>query len=405
MKRIVVIGGGFAGLWAAAAAARRFDEVGTRGGEVKITLVNRDPWHVIRVRAYEQDLSDTRIAIADVLDPIGVELVLGEVSAIDVGARTVTVGGGRQLHYDRLVLAAGSRLHMPDIPGLARHAFHVDTYDGGEALNRHIVGLGRRPASPARDTVLVVGAGLTGIEAACEMPQKLARAGIPGGCVILADALPRVGSDMGEEARPVIERALGDLGIATRTGITVEAVDAEGITLAGGERIATETLVWAGGMRASPLAALLPVARDRLGRLAVDEHMRVRGVTGVFAAGDIAAAVLDGTHTSVMSCQHGRPMGRFAGHNAVGDLLGLDLLPLRIEHYVTCLDLGPWGALYTEGWDRRLAVSGPEAKKTKQTINCVRIYPPRTRDRREILDAAAPVVQAPPLRLRQSAAE
>jgi NADH dehydrogenase len=206
-------------------------------------------------------------------------------------------------------------------------------------------------------------------------------------------------------ARPVIERALGDLGIATRTGITVEAVDAEGITLAGGERIATETLVWAGGMRASPLAALLPVARDRLGRLAVDEHMRVRGVTSVFAAGDIAAAVLDGTHTSVMSCQHGRPMGRFAGHNAVGDLLGLDLLPLRIEHYVTCLDLGPWGALYTEGWDRRLAVSGPEAKKTKQTINCVRIYPPRTRDRREILDAAAPVVQAPPLRLRQSAAE
>jgi NADH dehydrogenase len=93
-------------------------------------------------------------------------------------------------------------------------------------------------------------------------------------------------------------------------------------------------------------------------------------------------------------------MGRFAGNNAASDLLGLELLPLRIEHYVTCLDLGPWGALYTEGWDRRVALAGPEAKKIKQTINCVRIYPPRSRDRREILDAYAPVVQTPPL-LRQ----
>ena len=60
MKQVVVIGGGFAGLWAAAAAARRLDEVGGPAANVKITLVNRDPWHVIRVRAYEQDLSDTR---------------------------------------------------------------------------------------------------------------------------------------------------------------------------------------------------------------------------------------------------------------------------------------------------------------------------------------------------------
>jgi NADH dehydrogenase len=72
---------------------------------------------------------------------------------------------------------------------------------------------------------------------------------------------------------------------------------------------------------------------------------------------------------------------------------------------VTCLDLGPWGALYTEGWDRRLALTGPEAKKTKQTINRVRIYPPRNRDRREILDAYAPVLTPSPLRLQRAAAE
>jgi NADH dehydrogenase len=72
------------------------------------------------------------------------------------------------------------------------------------------------------------------------------------------------------------------------------------------------------------------------------------------------------------------------------------MLPLRIDWYTTILDLGPWGALYTEGWDRQPAAQGPAAKRTKETINRQRIYPPMSRDRREILDAAAPLIQAPP---------
>jgi NADH dehydrogenase len=89
-------------------------------------------------------------------------------------------------------------------------------------------------------------------------------------------------------------------------------------------------------------------------------------------------------------------MGRFAGHNVACDLLGLPLLPLTIDWYVTVLDLGSWGAIYTEGWDRRVAAVGAAAKETKRIINCERIYPPRGGDRRAILDAAAPVVQRPP---------
>jgi NADH dehydrogenase len=89
-------------------------------------------------------------------------------------------------------------------------------------------------------------------------------------------------------------------------------------------------------------------------------------------------------------------MGRFAGHNVVCDLFGLPMLPLRIEWYVTVLDLGPWGALYTEGWDRHVVAEGETAKRTKQLINGRRIYPPLTGDRKEILAAAAPVVQTPP---------
>ena len=89
-------------------------------------------------------------------------------------------------------------------------------------------------------------------------------------------------------------------------------------------------------------------------------------------------------------------MGRFAGHNVVADLVGAPLLPLRIDWYVTILDLGPAGALYTVGWDRQVVSTGVAAKETKQMINCRRIYPPRSRLRADILAAAAPVVQAPP---------
>jgi NADH dehydrogenase len=115
-----------------------------------------------------------------------------------------------------------------------------------------------------------------------------------------------------------------------------------------------------------------------------------------FATGDAAWFMIDGSHSCVMSCQHGRPMGRFAGHNVVCDLLGLPMLPLEIGWYSTILDLGPWGAVCTEGWDRRVATKGAAAKRTKEIINRQRIYPPRSGDRREIFDAAAPVVQAPP---------
>src|SRR5258707_15049573 len=131
-------------------------------------------------------------------------------------------------------------------------------------------------------------------------------------------------------------------------------------------------------MRANRLTADLGGPRDRLGRVPVDDYLRVDGVRDVFAAGDVAAAKMDDTHLSVMSCQHGRPMGRFAGYNVISDLLGEPMLSLRIPWYVTVLDLGPAGAVYTEGWDRLVVASGPDAKATNRTINGTRNKPPRT---------------------------
>jgi NADH:ubiquinone reductase (H+-translocating) len=194
----------------------------------------------------------------------------------------------------------------------------------------------------------------------------------------------------------VIGEALASLGVEMRPGVSVASIDVEGATLATGERIEAATIVWCAGMQATPLTAEFPSERDQLGRLPVDEFLKIKGMAAEFAAGDCAWLPIDGNHASVMSCQHARPMGRFAGYNVASDLLDQPMLALKIDWYVTCLDLGPWGALYTEGWDRQVALRGAAAKRIKETINRQRIYPPRTRIRKEIFEAAAPVVQAPP---------
>jgi NADH dehydrogenase len=214
--------------------------------------------------------------------------------------------------------------------------------------------------------------------------------------VILVDRSPTVGSVMGASARPVIEQALADNGVDTRTGVSVASVSERGVALSSGEQLDAATVVWCAGMRASSLTEQLPVARDHLGRVEVDDYLRVIDLPSVFAAGDVAAARMDDEHLSVMSCQHGRPMGRYAGYNVIGDLFDEPMLALRIPWYVTVLDLGPAGAVYTEGWDRVVVSKGAAAKTTKLTINTRRIYPPLTGDRGDLLAAAAPELQARP---------
>ncbi|MCQ4121551.1 NAD(P)/FAD-dependent oxidoreductase [Rhodococcus tibetensis] len=401
MKRVLVLGSGFAGLWAALGAARRLDELGA-AGTVDVTLISKRPFHDIRVRNYEADLSACRIPLSDLLDPVDVGHITAEVTAIDTTARTVTVSGdGEQgtRRYDRLVMALGSRVAKPDIPGLREFGFDVDTYDGAMKLQRHLTTLPDGRADVGAATAVVVGAGLTGIETASELPGMLAKVYAGRNVaprVLLIDHNPHVGSDMGASARPVIEAALSDNGVETMTGVGVAAVDEHGVKLTSGEVLAAGTVVWCAGMRANPLTAQLAADHDRFGRLPVDDYLRVIGSPGVFAAGDVAAARVDDHHLSVMSCQHGRPMGRYAGYNVISDLLAAPMLPLRIPWYATVLDLGPAGAVYTEGWDRQVVSRGARAKATKITINTRRIYPPLNRDRGALLAAAAPALQARP---------
>ena len=400
MPRILVLGAGFAGLWAAIGAARKIDQVGPAASEVEILVVDRNDYHNIRVRNYEVDLSDVTIPLADVLDPIGVNHMRAEVQAVDPSARHVTVEtalGQQCLTYDRLVLTLGSQLVRPAIPGLAVHGYDVDTYVAAARLDAHLEELGKQAPSEGRSTVVVVGAGFTGIEVATEMPAKLDRAHLSGQRrIVLVDPNANVGVTIGEHSRQTIHGALSALGVETRLNVSVISVDANGIKLSSGEFISAKTVVWCAGMQASPVGAAFATERDRHGRLLVDRFMRATGLRHVFAAGDVASSVIDGIHSTVMSCQFARPMGRFAGHNVVADLFSLPMLPLQIDSYVTVLDLGAWGALYTVGWDRQVHAVGASAKMTKQIINRERIYPPRTRSRSDLLAAAAPTIQAPP---------
>ena len=406
MRRILVLGAGFAGLWSAVGAARKLEEIGIGAEEAEILVIDRNAYHNIRVRNYEADLDDVAIPLDDVFGPIGVRHMAADVEAIDCAAQCVTVkacAGPQRVTYDRLVFALGSQLSWPNIPGLQRHAFNVDTYAEALRLNAHIKALGNEaPPARGRHTVVVAGAGFTGVEVAAEMKTILDRALAGPRRIILLDTKPVVGAMFGDHARPIVEEALTALGIETFLDADIARVEATGIHLTSGETIPTQTLIWCAGMRANRLAGSLSAACDPLGRLAVDDFMRVPQLENVFAAGDSASSLIDGRHETVMSCQYARPMGRFAGHNVVAHLYGLPMLPLRIDWYVTVLDLGAWGALYTAGRDRRVLTSGASAKAVKETINRLRIYPPRNGSRAEILAAAAPIVQAAPPDVQQA---
>lgn len=395
-QQILVVGAGFGGLWSALSAARLLDRHERR--DVQISLLAPQAELRIRPRFYEPDVGRMFAPLDALFDTVGIRFVQGSAERIDEQAQSVGYrdAAGRQgeLGYDRLVLATGSQLARPPVPGLDSHAFDVDQIESAARLEAHLKALRNRPASPARNTVVVVGGGFTGIETATEMPARLREAlGAEQDIrVIVVDRGAQVAAALGEGIRPSIIEASAKLGIEWVPDASVAAVDANGVSLADGRRIDSHTVIWTGGLRASPLTGQLSGERDALGRLHVDGNLKVRGQAKVFAAGDVAYAATDdlGNH-AVMSCQHAISLGRHAGNNAAADLLGVPPTPYRQPKYVTCLDLGAWGAVYTEGWDRQVKLLGEQAKELKTQINTLWIYPPAA-DRSIALAAADPLI-------------
>ncbi|MCO7567843.1 FAD-dependent oxidoreductase [Pseudomonas sp. S 311-6] len=399
MKRqILIIGAGFAGLWSALSAVRLLDQHGR--DDVEVTVLAPQAELHVRPRFYEPDVHNMAAPLQALFDAVNVRFVRGTAQRIDESARTVAYrdpsGQEASVGYDRLIMACGSLLNRPDLAGFDQHAFDVDKIESAVRLEEHLKSLASQPDSAARNTVVIAGGGFTGIETATELPGRL-RA-ILGEQVkpriVVVDRGARIGAALGDGISPAIVEASAALGIEWICAATVASVDADGVLLDNGQRIAANTVVWTVGFKANPLTGQISGERDRQGRLHVDGHLKVKGNDAVYAAGDVAYAACDevGNH-AVMSCQHAIPLGRYAGNNAAAELIGVAPMTYSQPKYVTCLDLGAWGAVYTEGWERKVMPpeDRAEAKKLKAQINTVWIYPPAA-ERAAALAAADPLI-------------
>ncbi|KAJ7188609.1 FAD-containing subunit of NADH dehydrogenase [Mycena filopes] len=396
--KIVIIGAGFAGLWSALASARRLEVAGKADDAVEIVLIAPEPTLYIRPRLYENDVSTASAPLAELLAAAGVRYVQGTVHKIAVDEKKVEYtsadGAASTLTFDRLILASGSKLFHPEaVKGLAEHSFDTDQMEGALKLDAHLKSLAKLPDSPARNTVVVCGGGFTGIEVASEMPERLR--GLLGAGVDVRVVVLERGAGinfMGSKSSSVVQDALTSLGVEALTSQTVASIDADGVTTAAGVRIPSKTVIWTAGMRASTLTAQIPAERDDIGRLFVDQHLKVVGLSDIYATGDTAHVASDDKgHLALMSCQHAMILGKSAGNNVMSDLLGLAQTPYSQPKYVTCLALGPWGALFTTGWDREVSLVKEEGYKMKTQINTQWIYPPT--DRAAAFAAADPTLQ------------
>jgi len=396
-KQILIVGSGFSGMWAAVSAARLSALEGNNS--LNIAVLAPVPELRVRPRFYEENVSTMVAPLTDLFAELDIAFISGEAQRIDTTSKTVfyrdSNGATAEVTYERLILATGSQTKRPPIAGLAEYAFDIDQLESARLLEQHLDALATRPSSPERNTVVVCGGGFTGIELATELPARLrTRFGADTKTkVIVVERGATLGGRYSEALRNTIEEASNALGVEWRLNSEIEAIDACGVTLKNGERIASATVVWTAGVEATPLSQHVTGERDSQGRLKVTDTLQVPAHPEVYATGDMAHAKTDDVgNTALMTCQHAIQLGKFAGHNAAASLLNLAPYPYRQVNYVTCLDLGSWGAVYTEGWEQRVKSVRDEGKKIKVAITNELIYPP-TADRAVAFAAADPLAK------------
>ena len=332
MTRVVIVGGGFGGL----AAARKL-----RRADVEVTLVDRQNFFLFQPLVYQVatgSLSSVEVAIPlrnALRRQKNARVVLGEATAFDLAARTVTVadlpnGGTQTVPYDVLAVAGGSRYSYFGHDDWAEHAPELKTLDGALDLRDRILLAFEAAEVEADDaareawlTFVVVGAGPTGVEMAGQIAE-LARDVLPReyrdvdtrrARVLLVEAGDRVLAAYGDKLSASAERQLRSLGVTPLLGSMVTEIDADGIALASGERIAARTKVWAAGVAASPLARLLADAAgtevDRAGRIVVEPDLTVTGHPEVLAFGDmVSVRGLELHGVAPVAMQEGRHVAR-----------------------------------------------------------------------------------------------
>ncbi|MEO5960871.1 MAG: FAD-dependent oxidoreductase, partial [Opitutaceae bacterium] len=324
---ILIIGGGFAGFWAAMAAQR------VAANKADVTMVSREPVLEMRPRLYEANPAGLGFDFLPALVAVGVRFVRGEAIGLDLAGRSVALASGAALPFARLVVATGSVVRRPPVPG-AETVYSIDRQSDAIVFDRRLAEIA---GSNPRPTIAIIGAGFTGIELALELRDRFA---LHGGVaeslrIVLMDRAATVGAELGPGPRSEIVAALAAARVECRLGETIAALSNDRVTFLNGTVLATDAVVLTTGMLAAGFVRHIPGERDSLGRIVVDRFLRAPAAPAVFVTGDAAAADTGDGHRALQSCQHALQLGRFAGENAARDLLRMPALPYAQPRYVT----------------------------------------------------------------------
>jgi NADH dehydrogenase len=326
--RIIVLGAGYTGATAAGRLARRL-----RREDVAITLVNAEPDFVERVRMHQLAVGQelTPRPLSRMFAGTGVELRLATVTGVDVDRRVVGVldeDGATELGYDTLVYALGSGWNAEGVPGTAEHADQLASRPGALRLRERLARLG------AGQPVLVVGAGLTGVEAATEIAE--ARPDLDVALVARAG----LGDWLSPKGRRHLRAVAGRLGITVHEHTAVTAVEDGRVRTAGGEVIPAAVTVWTTGFAVHPIAAATALEVTATGQIVVDGTMRSVSHPDVYAVGDAGFAMGRGGRPLRMSCASGLPMAWQAADAIAARLTGGKLPNAPLRYFNQCVSLG-----------------------------------------------------------------
>ncbi|WP_405398107.1 NAD(P)/FAD-dependent oxidoreductase [Streptomyces microflavus] len=325
--RIIVIGAGYSGAIAAGRLARRL-----RRQDVAITLVNAEPDFVERVRMHQlavgQELRPR--LFSEMFAGTGVRLRLARVTAVDVDRRTVTVTDGQsteELPYDTLVYALGSAWNTQGVPGTAEHAHDIAGRPGALRLRERLAGL------VAGQPVVVVGGGLTGLEAATEIAEAR-----PDLDVALA-ARGGLGDWLSPKGARHLRKVVDRLGITVHEHTAVTAIEADRVTTAD-STIPAAVTVWTTGFAVHPIAQATALKTDTTGRIEVDGTMRSLSHPDVYAIGDAARVMGPGDKPLRMSCASGVPTAWQAADSIASRLTGTKPTTVPLRYFNQCISLG-----------------------------------------------------------------
>jgi NADH dehydrogenase len=329
--RVVVIGAGFGGL----AAARALGDAAA-----DVLVVDRENYHAFLPLLYQVATSglsaqDVTHPVRSILRPLpNARFRMGEVAGIDLAERAIATTDGCRIAYDALVVAAGSRTEYYGNGGAAAVGFPLHHVEDAMALRNHVLLCLERAAQaedPAeREALLgfvVVGGGPTGVELAgmlAEMRRHVLPRDFPGLAAAMRVTLIE-GRDrlLGAFPEPLTGRALEqvrELGVEVRLGALVEAVDAGGVRLRGGEQLRARTVAWAAGIRGAALGERLGVPLGRGGRVPVQPTLQLYGHPDVYVIGDLA--LVEGQEALPQVAQVALQQGQCAAENVVRARLG-----------------------------------------------------------------------------------